>query len=88
MQGMNISIPNPLKKFVNQQISSGRYSSVSEYVRELIRQDEKRRAQEKLEAMLLEGVRSGDATLMTNEDWKEIRETAMAKIKARRLKKV
>jgi antitoxin ParD1/3/4 len=87
MQGMNISIPDPLKKFVNQQISSGRYGSVSEYVRELIRQDEKRKAQEKLEAMLLEGVRSGDATPMTKEDWKEIREEAMERIKARRSKK-
>jgi antitoxin ParD1/3/4 len=86
MQGMNISIPNPLKKFVNQQISTGRYSSVSEYMRELIRQDEKCKAQEKLEAILLEGVRSGDATPMTREDWKEIREAAMARIKARKSK--
>ena len=82
MQGMNISIPNPLKKFVAQQISSGRYSSVSEYMRELIRQDEKHKAQEKLEALLLEGVRSGAATPMTKDDWKEIREAALAKIKA------
>ena len=41
MQTMNISLPDPLKDFVDAQISSGRYSSVSEYVRELIRQDEK-----------------------------------------------
>ena len=39
MQSMNISLPDPLKKFVDGQISTGRYSSVSEYVRELIRTD-------------------------------------------------
>ena len=49
MQTMNISLPDQLKEFVDDQVSSGRYSSVSEYVRDLIRDDEKRKAQEKLE---------------------------------------
>lgn len=34
MQTMNISLPDPLKKFVDAQIAQGRYSSVSGYVRE------------------------------------------------------
>ena len=55
MQTMNISLPEPLKKFVDHQITEGRYSSVSEYIRELIRDDEKRRAEGRLEALLLEG---------------------------------
>jgi hypothetical protein len=29
MQTMNISLPDPLKEFVDAQIASGRYSSVS-----------------------------------------------------------
>ena len=36
MESMNISLPEPLKKFVDHQIAEGRYSSASEYVRELI----------------------------------------------------
>ena len=39
MQTMNISLPDQLKEFVDDQVGSGRYSSVSEYVRELIRDD-------------------------------------------------
>ena len=39
---MNISLPDPLKKLVDGQVSTGRYSTASEYVRELIRADEKR----------------------------------------------
>ena len=58
MESMNISLPEPLKQFVDGQISSGRYSSASEYVRELIRADEKRKAEEALEAKLLEGLNS------------------------------
>ena len=44
MQSMNISLPEPLKEFVDEQVDSGRYSSVSEYVRELIRDDERRKS--------------------------------------------
>ena len=47
MQTMNISLPGQLKDFVECQVGSGRYSTVSEYVRDLIRDDEKRRVQEK-----------------------------------------
>ncbi|HTY94985.1 MAG TPA: type II toxin-antitoxin system ParD family antitoxin, partial [Steroidobacteraceae bacterium] len=72
MQSMNISLPEPLKEFVDGQIASGRYSSASEYVRELIREDEKRKAEERLEALLLEGL-SGDETRLTRKDFAEIR---------------
>jgi Arc/MetJ-type ribon-helix-helix transcriptional regulator len=40
MQTMNISLPDPLKDFVDHRIAEGHYSSVSEYIRELIRDDE------------------------------------------------
>ena len=82
MQTMNISLPDPMKAFVEHQIASGRYSSVSEYVRELIRDDEKRKAQERLESMLLEGM-AGESTEMTRQDWDDIRKEAMVILKAR-----
>jgi antitoxin ParD1/3/4 len=56
MQSMNISLPEPLKEFVDGPIAAGRYSSVSEYVREFIRADEKRKAEERLETLLLGGL--------------------------------
>ena len=83
MQSMNISLPDPLKQFVDDQIAEGRYSSVSEYVRELIRADEKRKAEERLEALLLEGLQ-GDESAMTPNDWKAIRQEALAQVKARK----
>ena len=83
MQTMNISLPEPLKAFIDEQVSSGKYGSVSEYVRELVRQDEKRRAQEKLEALLLEGLESGAPVEMSRQDWEDIRREALARIKAR-----
>mgnify|MGYP003385864190 CR=1 FL=1 len=83
MQSMNISLPDPLKQFVDGQIAQGRYSSASEYVRELIRADEKRKAEDQLEAKLLEGLNSGERAL-TPADWKDIRTEALAKLAARK----
>jgi antitoxin ParD1/3/4 len=87
MQTMNISLPDQLKEFVDGQIGGGRYSSVSEYVRDLIREDEKRKAQERLEALLLEGLRSGEPTKMTRQDWDEIRQEALKRVEARKIRK-
>lgn len=83
MQSMNISLPEPLKEFVDGQIASGRYSSASEYVRELIRDDEKRKAEERLESLLLEGL-GGDESKLTRKDFAEIRAEALALVKKKR----
>jgi antitoxin ParD1/3/4 len=82
MQSMNISLPDPLKQFVDGQIAQGRYSSASEYVRELIRADEKRKAEEQLEAKLLEGL-NGPETELTAADWRDIRKEALTRVQAR-----
>ena len=83
MQSMNISLPDPLKQFVDDQIAAGRYSTVSEYVRELIRDDEKRKAEDRLEALLLEGL-GGDESPLTREDWASIRKDALARVGAKK----
>jgi antitoxin ParD1/3/4 len=84
---MNISLPDQLKDFVEDQVGSGRYSSVSEYVRELIRDDEKRKAQDKLEALLIEGIQGGQPTEMTRADWDDIRREALIQFEARKSRK-
>ncbi len=81
MESMNISLPEPLKQFVDGQISTGRYSSVSEYVRELIRADEKRKAEEQLESKLLEGLNSTENEL-TPPDWRALCKEALDRIEA------
>lgn len=83
MQSMNISLPDPLKQFVDGQIAQGRYSSVSEYMRELIRADEKRKAEDLLEAKLLEGLNSQESEL-TPADWSAIRKEALARLEDRK----
>ena len=60
METMNIALPESMKHFVQERVSEGGYSSVSEYVRELIRVDQKRKIEERIDALLLEGLDSGE----------------------------
>jgi antitoxin ParD1/3/4 len=83
MESMNISLPEPLKRFVDTQVAQGRYSTASEYIRDLIRADEKRKAEEALEAKLLEGLNSAESHL-SPADWRELRQEALVRLKARR----
>ena len=52
---MNISLPESLKAFVDEQVANRGYGTSSEYVRDLIRKDKDR---EHLRALLLEGASS------------------------------
>jgi len=73
METMNIAIPPLLKQFVQRRVDEGGYGSVSEYVRELIRLDQRQSAQAVLETELLRGLASGAAGKMTKGDWAKLR---------------
>jgi len=55
---MNISLPETLKAFVDEQVSQRGYGTSSEYVRELIRKDQDR---QRLRDLLLAGATSAPA---------------------------
>jgi antitoxin ParD1/3/4 len=71
METMNIALPEAMKHFVQERVSQGGYSSVSEYVRELIRTDQRRKVEERIDALLLEGLDSGEPIPVTKEYWEE-----------------
>ena len=52
MSTMNISLPAPLKSFVDEQVTDRGYGTCSAYVRELIRRD---RDRQQLRALLVTG---------------------------------
>ena len=60
MATMNVSLPDPMKDWVEAQARTGRYSNVSDYVRDLIRRDQTR--SDKIAAMqrfVDDGLKSG-----------------------------
>ena len=71
---MNISLSAPLKRFVQEQVAGGGYGDVSEYIRELLREAQRRKERNKLEQLLLEGLESGDPIPVTPEFWEKMRQ--------------
>lgn len=73
MATMNISLSDPLKEFVDQEVSEGGYSSTSDYVRDLIRQRRRQKAEDLLRALIAEGLASGPAVPVTSETFDALR---------------
>ncbi|MEO1017874.1 MAG: type II toxin-antitoxin system ParD family antitoxin [Pseudomonadota bacterium] len=60
MATMNVSLPDPMKDWVEAQAKSGRYSNTSDYVRNLIRRDQDRAAKiAEMQRLVTEGLESG-----------------------------
>ena len=67
---MNVSLPEALKDFVEDQVSARGYSTSSEYVRELIRKDQDR---QRLRGLLLEGAASPQAATADADYFDQLR---------------
>ena len=67
---LNVSLPKSLKEHVEQQVREGGYSTPSEYVRALLREDRKQKAEQKLETLLLKGLYSGEPISADSAYWK------------------
>jgi antitoxin ParD1/3/4 len=77
MATMNISLPDPMRDWVESRIDTELYSNNSDYIRDLIRKDQLR--EEKVKAMqqtITEGLESGDAGKL---DMQAIKQKARAK---------
>jgi antitoxin ParD1/3/4 len=60
MATMNVSLPDPMKNWVEAQTKTGRYSNSSDYVRDLIRRDQERAAKiAVMQKHVTEGLESG-----------------------------
>ena len=68
MAQMNISLPDKLKAWADARVAEGRYSSASDYIRDLMRRDQdEAQAKARLEADLLAG-RESPLTATTIDD--------------------
>ena len=76
MTSMNLSLPESLRLFVEEQAHKGGYGTASDYLRELILEAKRRAEREDLEAKLLAGLRSPTSE-MTDADWSALRDRIM-----------
>lgn len=71
MGTMNISLPDPMKAWVEEQAKTGRYANSSDYVRDLIRRDHARReAIAELQSAIDTGLASGPAVPLDRDAFK------------------
>ena len=72
MATMNISVPDPMKSWVQVQIEEGKYISSSDYVRDLIRKDQEEKDKlATLQAAITAGVESNEAGELDMESIKQ-----------------
>lgn len=84
MATMNISLPDQMKEWVEQQVATGRYANASDYVRDLVRRDEERA--EKLAAFQREidkGIASGISDRSIDEVFADARAKAIKALEER-----
>lgn len=73
MTSMSIAVPTSMKKAIESRVKAGGYGNVSEYVRELIRNEPAMR-HAYIEARLVEGAKSGPPVEATEELWARLRQ--------------
>ena len=66
MTSLNISLPDPLKAYVEERVASGDFGTPSEFIRNLIRQD-KEQWRSRLEAELLDALRTREIAIAPEE---------------------
>jgi antitoxin ParD1/3/4 len=79
---MTISIPDSTKELVDQEVASGAFPTADDYIRSLIEADQKRKAQDHVEALIMEGLDSPSSE-MTAQDLEDIRREGLAEIRNR-----
>ena len=73
MSTMNISLPEALKAFIDDQVAERGYATSSEYIRELIRRE---RDRERLRVLIDDGAASPLTDPMSEADFEELRDLA------------
>jgi len=79
MTSINISLPESLKDYLDHRVKEGGYGTPSEYLGQLIREEQLRLAEKRLESALTEALASGDPIPATDEFWDERRRMLLSR---------
>jgi antitoxin ParD1/3/4 len=81
---MNISLPPTLKEWVEDQVNRRGFGTASEYIRQVLREEQERQVRQRIDTALLHGIESGASTPMTAQDWKDIRQEGRRRLAKRK----
>ena len=74
---MSFALPEAMRSYVNERVTSGQYGNTSEYLRELIRRDQEEQAKRRLRELIEEGLKSGPARALSHEDVAALKQLAL-----------
>ena len=70
---MQITVPSPLKPFVEEETAHGGFRTADDYVASLIEAELRRKAEERLEAKLVEALESGPPLEVDERFWPDVK---------------
>ena len=76
---LSFAIPETLVEYIDERVAAGGYGNRSEYVRDLVRRDQREQCIERLRALITDGLASGPPTADTEADWDELENIASGK---------
>lgn len=80
MANITITIPDDLAAFVRGRVAQGGYADIDDYIRDLIRVDQGLQVEEKIDALLREGIDSGAPIEITPGHWESKKRTLAGRI--------
>jgi antitoxin ParD1/3/4 len=80
MATLDISLPDDMMAFVEEQAAREGFRTAGEYLCSVIRDVQKRQAKQALEAKLREALESGPPEPMTREDWDDLERKALQRL--------
>ena len=83
MQTVNVDIPDSLKEYVQQQVAECGYSSISDYLCNLLQADRLRKERQAIEAEVLRAIECNEFIPLTDEVWDQMRETLNERLRAK-----
>lgn len=78
---MSFALPQVLRDYVAERVSSGQYGNTSEYLRELIRRDQEDQAKKRLRGLIEDGLSSGVGRKLTGDIAAQLKERALGRVR-------
>jgi len=74
---MSFALPERMREYIDQRVSSGQYGNTSEYLRDLIRKDQEAQRSERLRVLVADGLDSGDGRAFSEDVRTDLRQRAL-----------
>lgn len=87
-KAIHIKLPEALKQYADERVGEGEhFSTLSDYIRSLIRADQQQQGEQGLKQLLLDGLRSGSPVAMTRKAWNQLWAEVEGRVQTREKKR-